>query len=233
MIDWHSHVLPNMDDGSSSPEESVVMLKMLSDQNVDYVIATPHFIANDESVEVFLQRRKESFESLCNITQDKLPNIILGAEVKYYNGISRMENLEELCIEGTSSLLLEMPFGKWTEYTVRELEEIATTKSITVILAHIERYFSKNSVNVFKRLYRSGILMQVNANCFDTFFARKKAYKLPECEAIRFIGTDCHNTTTRQPNIKKSFELLQKKFGKAFIDQFNQYGLSVLFKNSL
>lgn len=233
MIDWHSHVLPNIDDGSSSPEESAVMLKMLSEQNVDHVVATPHFIANNESVDCFLQRRKEAFKSLCDITQDKLPNIILGAEVKYYNGISRMEKLEELCIAGTSVLLLEMPFGKWTEYTVRELEEIATTKNITVVLAHIERYFSKNSINVFRRLYQSGILMQANANCFDTFFARNKAYKLLECEAIRFIGTDCHNTTTRQPNIKKAFELLQKKYGEAFINQFNEYGLSVLFKNSL
>ena len=50
MIDWHSHVLPQMDDGSKSAEESLAMLKMQSEQGVDTVIATPHFYANDESL---------------------------------------------------------------------------------------------------------------------------------------------------------------------------------------
>ena len=64
MIDWHSHVLPQLDDGSRSLEESVAMLEALKCQGVDTVIATPHFYANEESVEAFLERRKKSHDLL-------------------------------------------------------------------------------------------------------------------------------------------------------------------------
>ena len=51
MIDFHTHILPLMDDGSKSIEESIKMLKMLSAQGVKRIVATPHFYANDESVD--------------------------------------------------------------------------------------------------------------------------------------------------------------------------------------
>ena len=64
MIDWHSHVLPALDDGSHSIAQSLEMLTMLKEQGVDTVIATPHFYANDESVEKFLERRERSARAL-------------------------------------------------------------------------------------------------------------------------------------------------------------------------
>ena len=51
MIDWHSHVLPKMDDGSSSVEVSLKLILMQQNQGVSKIIATPHFLANDESVD--------------------------------------------------------------------------------------------------------------------------------------------------------------------------------------
>ena len=55
MIDWHSHVLPALDDGSRSVDESLALLRMLSEQGVDTVIATPHFYADRESLSSFLE----------------------------------------------------------------------------------------------------------------------------------------------------------------------------------
>ena len=60
MIDWHSHILPKIDDGSRSLEETLELLKMLKSQGINTVIATPHFYADDESVESFLSRRQVS-----------------------------------------------------------------------------------------------------------------------------------------------------------------------------
>lgn len=229
MIDFHSHVLPKMDDGSSNVEESIQMLEMLWAQGVKKVVATPHFVANSESIDKFLQRRQKSYEMLCEKANDNLPKMVLGAEVEYYSGIGRMENLDKLCIEGTSILLLEMPFVRWTEYTVRELEEISATKNVTVVLAHVERYIAKNGINVLHRLYQNGIFMQVNAECFETFLVRRKICRLFENGAIRFLGSDCHNTTSRKPQIYKAFDFLKKKYGEEFINQFNEYGSSILF----
>ena len=117
MIDWHSHILPEMDDGSKNVEESLCLMKMLAEQGVDTVIATPHFYANDESVDSFLERRAVSYEKLQTQLSDSLPEVLLGAEVSYYPGISRMADLKRLKIEKTQLLLLEMPMSKWKEYS--------------------------------------------------------------------------------------------------------------------
>ena len=117
MIDWHTHILPGVDDGSRDVEESIKMLSELKAQGIEYVVATPHFIANAESVDEFLKRRDEAYASLTAVAGEDLPKILCGAEVKYYPGIARMEGLEKLTVGDTRILLLEMPMAKWTKYT--------------------------------------------------------------------------------------------------------------------
>ena len=65
-----------MDDGSRDVSESIALLTMQAEQGVDTVIATPHFYANDETVESFLKRRKESFERLQEVLPEEMPKII-------------------------------------------------------------------------------------------------------------------------------------------------------------
>ena len=86
MIDWHSHILPAMDDGSRCVEESIEMLDLLAEQGVSCVIATPHFLANEESVDRFLQRRRASYDALMQAVSENHPTVLCGAEVKYYAG---------------------------------------------------------------------------------------------------------------------------------------------------
>ena len=67
MIDFHSHFLPGMDDGSRSVSESINMLKALEKQNIDIVVATPHFYLDMNSVSSFLKRREEFHEKLSRV----------------------------------------------------------------------------------------------------------------------------------------------------------------------
>lgn len=228
MIDWHSHVLPHMDDGSRDTAESLSMLKMLSEQGVETVIATPHFGANDDTVSSFLERRKASFEELSPSLTAEYPEILLGAEVRYYPGISRMADIEKLSIEGSRLLLVEMSMSKWTEYTVRELVELTGSGVFTVVLAHIERYMKLQNSKIMDRLYESGILMQVNASFFNEFGTRHKALNLLRDGGIHFIGSDCHNLASRPPKLGKTFEVISKKFGNEYLNQINEYGRSML-----
>ena len=70
MIDFHSHILPAMDDGSKNIEESLQMLRMLQEQGVERVIATPHFYADENPPDVFLRRRADAWEHLrAHLTQ--------------------------------------------------------------------------------------------------------------------------------------------------------------------
>ncbi len=224
MIDFHSHILPGIDDGSKSVEESLLMLDALNRQGVSKVVATPHFYADDESVNNFLKRRKASFDKLSESLSDTMPEIIPGAEVSYYEGIRRLENLSLLCIEGTNLLLFEMPYSKWSANIINELSDIASSGKITVVLAHIERYIDLQSQNNIYRLLESGILFQLNASCINKFFTRKRALKLLKTGEAHFIGSDCHNTTDRAPEIGKAFATAEKRLGKSFIDYFINYG---------
>ena len=81
MIDWHSHILPCLDDGSGSFDESLRMLDTLSDQGVARVIATPRFYANKESLDIFLERREASFSLLAQGRHEACPRVLCGAEV--------------------------------------------------------------------------------------------------------------------------------------------------------
>ena len=224
MIDWHCHVLPAMDDGSRDLEESIAMLDALKHQGVEIAIATPHFYANEESVDTFLSRRNASRDLLASRTSSNDVRVLCGAEVRYYPGIGRMEGLERLAIEDTNLLLLEMPMAKWTDFTVRELSELASTRGLKIIMAHIERYLSLQDKKMIAQLCEAGILMQSNASFFDRMGTRQKAIKLLDTGYIHFVGSDCHNMTVRPPKIDLAYDYIQKKLGKDFVFQMIEYG---------
>lgn len=228
MIDWHSHILPAVDDGSRTPEESVQMLDALKADGVDTVIATPHFTANRETLDDFLKRREDALEKIRDAADLRDVKIIRGAEVKYYPGISRMEGLDRLTIEGTRLLLLEMPMTKWTDFTVRELMELSNIGELRIIMAHIERYIGFANGKAIENLCDSGALMQVNASFFERIGSRRRALKMLESGYIHLVGSDCHNMTSRPPRLSSAYGLIQKKLGDDFVGQMIEYGYRTL-----
>lgn len=228
MIDFHSHVLPGMDDGSRNVEESIAMLRLLSQQGVDTVVATPHFYANDESVSEFVARRGNAFEKLEGSLAPDVPKILLGAEVKYYEGISRLENLESLRVQNSKLLLLEMPSKRWTEYVIRELIDIACNVKYIPVLAHVERYLKYQNLSVIKQLLNAGVLFQFNSSFIYGTFTRLIALGLFKNQTIHFLGSDCHNMTDRPPDIGKAYEIIEKKLGRDFTGAFDNFAKNFL-----
>ena len=133
-----------------------------------------------------------------------------------------------MCIENSNLLLLEMPMGEWTDYTVRELAEMANASGLKLVLAHIERYLSMQKTRSWSKLYESGVLMQVNASFFNDILTRRKALSMLKNGDIHFIGSDCHNVKHRPPMLGKAYEIIRKKFGDDFADQFSEYGRLLL-----
>lgn len=223
MIDFHSHILPEIDDGAQSVDESIAMLRMLKEQGVNTVALTSHYIATDESPEEFLNKRQEAFETLkAEIAQRKeqLPDLMLGAEVYYYPGILKMENLTELTLSDTNVLLLEMPMAPWSEFNIRELIEFANFSDIQIVMAHIERYIKFQKKGTVERLLESGILMQSNASFFFSRKTKRKALKMFDKGQIHFIGSDCHNLEYRPPRILDAINVIKDKFSTDAVDQF-------------
>ena len=231
MIDFHTHVLPCVDDGSQSMEESLAMLSAMREQGVTTVIATPHFYANDDSIDSFLARRDGAYASLASACENA-PRIILGAEVKYYEGISRLPDLKKLRINGTRLLLLEMSMSRWSEDAVREVLDIAGQGRIIPVLAHVERYLFAQKKETVTRLLESGVLFQANSSFVTERRSWRKAITMIKEEQIHFLGSDCHDLTDRPPNVAKAFSYIQKKLGDAVVEDYMDYQRA-LFAQSL
>ena len=149
-----------------------------------------------------------------------MPEIINGAEVRYYGGINHLENLEALCVKGSRLILLEMPENRWTEYAIREISDISSERNLVPVLAHIERYIAYQNSETLYRLLESGVLMQINASFLNGFFSRRKALNMLKRNQIHFIGSDCHNMSDRPPEIQKAVKIIRKKLGDGFTDSF-------------
>ena len=228
MIDFHSHILPQIDDGSSGVKESLEMLEELSLQGVDTVVSTSHFYATQRSPQEFLARRERAFEQLKARLPENAPRILLGAEVLYFPGMSRMDELSTLCIEGTNILLLEMPFRPWSEHMIREVHDLARSGRYTLMMAHIERYYDDQPVSVWDDLLGEGVLMQSNADCFLPFFAGRKALRLLREDRIHLLGTDCHNMTSRPPQMDEALRVIRRRLGEEKLVQIDELGRDLL-----
>ena len=224
MIDFHSHILPGIDDGSKSVEMSLQMIEALSAQGVDTICATSHFYATQRTPRRFLQRRQEAFEKLKAVLPEDAPRILLGAEVLYFPGISHMEELPALCLQGTNLLLLEMPFEAWSGYMVREVNEMARSGRFQILMAHIERYYFQQDVSVWDGFLDNGILMQSNADFFLPFGTRRKALRLLKEERIHLLGTDCHNMTSRPPRMDEAVQRIRKHLGENCLEEMESLG---------
>lgn len=228
MIDFHSHILPGVDDGSKDIQESLELLKMLKSQGVTTVVATPHFDPERETAVEFVSRRQEAYDTLIPHTENS-PRILMGAEVIYYDGISSLDGLDKLCIDNTRILLLEMPMCKWSAYAIKELKNLSCIKGYTVLLAHIERYMKFQSSQVWQEILQLGVLCQVNASFFLRPLTRKKALSMLLKGAVNVIGSDCHNVDTRSPQIGAAFDFIKGKLGDDFLSDFTEYNHNLLF----
>lgn len=216
VIDFHSHVLPALDDGSRNIEMSKEMLETTYNLKIRKLVATPHFYPSRMSLESFLERRSEAVRSLLPIYQrDNMPALYLGAEAAYWPDMGKSGSTKRLCIIGTDTLLLEMPFSRWTDYDIENILETKSTLGINVVIAHIERYMEYQKKETLPLLVKEGIYIQSNGEFFIE--KKKEALKLLEKGYIHILGSDMHNTSTRAQNLDKAKDEIKKKLGEEYI----------------
>lgn len=219
MIDLHSHILPQMDDGSKSPEESRRLLEIMKEQGINTVVATPHFYARREDPETFLRRRREAFEKLPG--GQELPKVLLGAEVAWFSGMKTCEALNRLQIGNTGLLLVEMPFSPWTEQTVEEVCQIPMHLGLTPVLAHAERYLDSGKIRKYMEYFlQNDVLLQCNTYMLKDFWRGRWICKQLENGNVHFLGSDCHGLQARAPKWGEATALLKKRLGVQKFDDF-------------
>lgn len=237
-IDFHTHILPGIDDGSKSTEMSLEMLAAEREQGVQAVVLTPHFYADRDPIDRFLERREKSLGHLKNAAANGgYPVLIMGAEVCFFRGMSEAEKLTELTIAGTQAILVEMPFRQWEERDAKEIEEMIRGRGLNVVLAHIERYIKyQKDRSVWDRVMDLPLATQINCGSFlKDMRKRRFCTKWICCEAGSaggplgsVIGSDCHNTRSRVPNIADARAVIEKKAGSEVLARMDGLAAELL-----
>lgn len=227
-IDFHTHLLPNVDDGSQSVEESLKLLDALWSQDVALAIATPHFYSSKASLDDFLEKRKKAYDLLCAARENENPKILLGAETSFFRGMGKADRICELCIAGTNALLIEMPFSQWGRGEIAELHQILS-RGITPIIAHIERYASyQRDLSTLNEIINLPVILQVNAEALLQRKMRKFVFRLIDQDFQVLLGTDCHNMRNRKPDMDAGREVLAHKYGESYLAQMDALGADLL-----
>ncbi|NLM20104.1 MAG: hypothetical protein GX217_08855 [Clostridiaceae bacterium] len=199
-LDSHTHILPAMDDGAKNIEESEQMIRSLKEQGIEELFLTPHYYSHKESVDKFLHRREKSFQELKPILDHYDMKYSLGAEVYAIPAIFNYANLDDLCIEGTDLLLLEMSSPKSDpQHELNMIQEIYSRHSVEIILAHIDRYPFMLKQKTLKEFAKLDVYMQLNLDFLDAvFFVKQKYLRYIKQGYVQFLGTDCHRIRDKQ-----------------------------------
>lgn len=192
--DLHTHILPGIDDGPESADDSLTILEALMSQGVENICLTPHFYTHKESVEDFLSRREEAYKTLKPVLPCEL-NVKLGAEVyvtKYL--FSEERDLRILCMDGTNYMLTEFPYtSEFSENTMRMISRIMDY-AIVPILPHVERYpYLVKNPKKLSELINMGIVVQSNYVSYTESSVKRKLLKLMNNGYIHILSTDVHN----------------------------------------
>lgn len=215
IIDFHSHVLPGMDDGSPDVAATLSMLREMQKQGTETICATSHYYAWEEDIASYLSRRAQSYASLPQGQAD----IRLGAEVAYFDNICKADRLHSLCLTGTDVLLIEMPFREWPRSALDDLQTLSLDMGYRIVMAHPERFrFSKANREYLHRLADAGFAFQINAETLLSMWTRRDGLELLEMTENPILGTDAHNLDRRRPRMQEARQVIEKRLGEAFLD---------------
>ena len=229
MTDLHTHILPGMDDGARTCSDSVAMLKMEWEQGVQRVALTPHFYPEMENVSSFLSRRGEAFDllrrhvdTLPREGRASVPELVLGAEVAWIRGMGDMPGLDRLCYADSPYLLIELPFSRWDNRVLDDINDIINRTGLIPVIAHIDRYIAAQSDRQMERLLEFDLPIQISAEAFQRLHLQRQVRKLLETGMAQLLISDCHNTGLRAPNLNLAYARVTKKYGKGFAEKIDR-----------
>lgn len=219
----HCHILPNVDDGAKSIEESFAMIDIAKKNNITDIILTPHYkvgrcgLNKDKLIEKVDEFSKLVMEKYKDI------NIYAGTELMYSeDAIELLEKDLIASLNESKNILVEFHPSHTKTYIKESLYKIICT-GYTPVLAHIERYSDMiDSYDVIEDIIDMGVLIQINADSVTGRLGRhsKKFVKmLMKYDFVHFIGTDAHSSKGRTPVIEEAAKYIEKRFGSEYRDE--------------
>ena len=211
--DIHTHILPGIDDGAPDPETSRRMLELEKKSGTDNIVLTPHYYMHRQSIGDFAEKRADAFGKISSFADGLGISLKTGAEVLYTPSLADAD-LSALCIEGTRYMLTELPYRQLTKNFINEFRSFTGSifPDIIPILAHAERYLDFTDENSLYEIMDTDMYVQVNSGGFRTFAGHTRfIYDLVRSGRAHLLGTDCHNTTTRPPDMDTARKAISRK----------------------
>jgi protein-tyrosine phosphatase len=222
-IDIHTHILPGVDDGSQSMEETIKMLQIAQQEQIETIIATPHYIPGGRNlpVHILMQRLEEVQAEAVKVNPNM--KLFLGNEIYYSNSvIEDLKTGKALTLANSRYTLVEFSTKDTDQHIYRSLSGLIRAGYIP-ILAHVERYrcFYKKEYLIHD-LIEAGCYIQMNSRSLvGGVLDREAAYhrRLVEQGLVHLLGSDCHDDKVRVPYMTKSVQLIAKKCDESLVNK--------------
>ena len=235
MIDIHSHILPNIDDGSRSIDETFNLIKEAKNVGFDAIVLTSHYMegyyeTNVPEGEVWLNAIYENLQAK-NIDI----NLYLGNEIYMSeNLIKLLEERKASTINDTSYVLFELPLNAEPLNLYDTIYEMQQYKLVP-ILAHPERYsFVQREPELVYDLVEKGVLMQANYGSIIGQYGNKAKMivkKFFEGNMIHLLGTDVHRQNTIYPKIPQILSELNGLIGEEKLEELTTINPNLVLHN--
>lgn len=222
MIDLHTHVLPGIDDGAKSLEESVEMCRMAAADGCRAVVATPH-----QRRGIWWNSDREAIQKLARKVQAAVgpePRVLLGGEIHVDSELlAEVELLPGgglLPLAGSKYLLIELDHHGSSSGSGSEAAQLVHELAVVgwrPVLAHPELIpWLAGDVELTRRLVSLGALVQVTAMSVTGDFGRAPTAAvnaLLDAGLVHFIASDCHGVQRRPPGLQRAYQAVVARWG--------------------
>ena len=222
MVDIHSHIIFDIDDGSKSLKQSIKYLNQIKKIGLKRVICTPHSKAGNIDKIV---KTNENYKKLKKEAKKIGIELYLGNEILYSDKIVRLLERNRLrTLNETDYILLEFKRSERMELEhIIDILELLKEKGYKVILAHPELYVNYRNIENMYRIKDTGTLLQMDATSILRNKTNKKIYKfskkLLDEKLIDIVASDSHCTKKRSYiSFKKAYKRIKRKYGKIYAD---------------
>ena len=235
MIDIHCHLLPNIDDGPSSWEESLKLGRLLTEEGVKIAVTTPHWIKGS-GWEPEPDKIKGMVDELNKrLEKEKIPlKVLPGMEVGITENILELFNQGRiLTLNSSPYLLIETPFIS-IPYGIEEVIFRLKESGIVPILAHPERCREvQGNLKRLKDLSDTGALIQITTSSLLGYFgneAMECAITLAKEGLVHFVASDAHSSKKRPPIINEAVSILNNIVGQERVKALKDNAYQVIYK---
>ena len=234
MIDFHSHILPNIDDGASSEQEALNMIHEAQEVGFTQIISTSHYI--EKYYEVDEMQRNQLLQEIYEKTERK-QNLHIGSEIYISDKI--IELLKEgkaSSINGTRYVLIELPMNIKSLHTKEVIFRLMENGYIPII-AHPERYsYVQEDIKYVQELAEMGTLFQANYGSLIGMYgnkAKKTVKKLLKQNMIQFMGSDAHRENQIYSKIPKILKKMKKMLTDEEIQKITEQNAQIVLENKI